>query len=303
MTRRPAPPARAALLSAYAAICVIWGTTFLAIKVAQRWLPPFTLSGVQTTTSGLLMLAWLRARGTPWPSALALRRGFVGGMFFMLLSNGAIFYGIGRVPSGLAALLVGSIPVFSVLLEWALGWIVPGRGIVAGLVCATVGLAWLVAPGAGGAVDPVGVACCLLGSLMWVLGGLYLKRRPAPGPALQSPALQNILGGGMALATGALLGEWSRVQGAAFGPATAGALAYLMGMGSIVAFSLYTWLVTTWSPSRVASYAFINPVVALFVGWALGGETVTPRTVAAAVIIIAGVALITLSPAAGSGDD
>lgn len=302
MTRRrtlraAVPPDRRALLAAYAAICVIWGTTFLAIKVAQRWLPPFTLSGVQTTTSGLLMLAWLRARGARRPDRAALTRGLIGGMLFFLLGNGGVFFGIGRIPSGLAALLVGSIPVFSLLLEWGLGWIAPGRGMVAGLACAATGLAWLVMPGTTAAPDPVGVICCLFGSLMWAVGGLAMKRLPARGPALESPALQNLLGGLLSLGAGRLLGEWAAVDGGAFGPVTAGALGYLMAFGSVVAFSLYTWLVTVWSPSRVTSYAFINPVVALFVGWALGGETVTLRTLAAAAIIIAGVALITLSPA------
>lgn len=285
----------------FAALCLIWGTTFLAIKVVQRWLPPLTLGGVQTIVAGALLLALLRLQGTlRRPPAAAWRRGLAGGVLFFLVGNGSVYLGIDEVPSGLAALLVGSIPLFSAVLEWSLGELAPSRPMVAGLALAAGGLIWLVAPdlaGGAGPLNPAGVGWLLLGSLAWAVGGLVMRRWRAPGPALESPALQMLIGGVLSAGAGGTLGEWPAIRPDAFSAATAGALGYLVIMGSLLAFIGYLWLVSVWSPSRASAYAFVNPVVALFVGWALGGEVVGPRTLAAAAVIVAGVALITLSPA------
>ncbi len=283
---------------AFAAICFLWGTTFLAIKVGLTWLPPLTLGGVQTATAGVILCGWLAWRGVRLFDRATVRLGLVGGALFFLLGNGAVFTGAGRVPSGLAAVFVASIPVFSAVLEQAvIRTLAPAWGLNTGIALALGGMVWLAGPSGGaGALDPFGVVCLLLGSACWAVGGLVIKAARLRGHVLRGPAVQTLCGGLLMLVVAGLKGEWRDIRWEACGPTALFALAYLIVFGSLVAFGCYNWLIAVWSPSRVAAYAFVNPVVALVIGWALGHEALTARSLVAAAVVVAGVAVITLSP-------
>lgn len=308
--KRAAPAARkAGIAGAYAAVCLVWGTTFLAIKVGLSWLPPLTLGGAQCAIAGTALLAFLAARGPIGLSGRDVRRGVVAGALFFLFGNGMVFAGTGRVPSGLAALLVATIPLFTAIFGWTTRYLArPGWGQVVGLALGIGGVAWLTGPLGPGdprlpaGMDPAGVLLLLAGSSCWGVGSIYTG--PAAPPTRSSPlartAIQVFLGGLMMLAAGGALGEWGRIRWENLSAATAGSLAYLVVFGSLVAFGSYTYLLSVADAGWASTYALVNPAVALFVGWWLGGEALTLRTVAAAVVIIVGVALITLSKPGGS---
>ncbi|MEK7477103.1 MAG: EamA family transporter [Candidatus Coatesbacteria bacterium] len=317
---RPARGAirRGRVALAFLAVCVVWGTTFLAIKTGLAWLPPLTLGGAQCGIAGLLLLAWLAARGGLVLDARDIRRGIVAGALFFPFGNGMVFAGTDRVPSGLAALLVATIPLFTAIFGWTTGYLSrPGWGQGLGLALGLGGVAWLAGPfGPGGplgpadprvpcGLDPAGALLLLAGSACWGVGSIYTG--PAAPPTRSSPlarAAVQVFGGGiLMLAAGGATGEWGRIRWDQMTVATVGSLAYLIVFGSLVAFVSYTYLLSVADAGWASTYALVNPVVALFVGWWLAGEALSLRTVAAAAVIIAGVALLTLveGPRAGGG--
>jgi len=293
---RPGIPRQA--LAAYLAVCVVWGTTFLAIKIGLRWLPPLSLGGAQCAVAGVLLLGYLAARGALVLSRRDVLRCVVAGALFFPLGNGMVFAGTDRVPSGLAAVLVATIPLFTAVIGWTTRFLSrPGPGQLAGLALGLGGVAWLSDPRLPGGLDPAGVLLLLAGSACWGVGSIYTG--PAAPRTRSSPlartAIQIFAGGVLMLAAAAVTGEWGRIRWEEFGLPAAGSLAYLIVFGSLVAFGSYTYLLSVADAGWASTYALVNPVVALFVGWWLAGEALTMRTVAATAVIIAGVALITLS--------
>lgn len=293
---------RAAVFAAFAAISVIWGTTFLAIRFALMSMPPLAIGGVEYTVAGLLMtgIAFSR-RGARIPSAGQLVQAAVAGGLFFALGVGSLFVGMQFIPSGIGALLSATIPLWVFLLSWLLRMDRrPGIMMMLGLFLGLAGVALLVSPDGGGAFafDPLGAFLALLGSLSWALGTLYAKNLRSCGSVMDT-GLQMLFGGLLLSTLAAVSGQFARVDPASISLLSALSFAYLVLFGAIIAFACYSWLLTVANPSKVASYAFINPVVALFVGWAFGGEAVGLRTLAAATIIILGVAMITLAPGRG----
>jgi drug/metabolite transporter (DMT)-like permease len=307
-------PSKAGIAAAYAAVCVVWGTTFLAIKTGLAWLPPLALGGAQCAIAGGLLVLFLGLRGGLHLSGRDVRRGLVAGALFFPLGNGMVFAGTGRVSTGLAALLVATIPLFTAVIGWTTRLLPrPGWAQALGLALGCGGVAWLAGPlGPGGlpgpgdprvpvGMDPAGVLFLLAGSACWGIGSIYTG--PAAPPTSSSPlarASVQIFGGGvLMLAASGVLGEWGRIRWDLLSPATAGSLAYLVVFGSLIAFVSYTYLLSVADAGWASTYALVNPIVALFVGWWLAGEALTARTLAATAVIIAGVALITLAgPAA-----
>jgi drug/metabolite transporter (DMT)-like permease len=200
-----------------------------------------------------------------------------------------------RVPSGLAALLVAMTPLWMTLLEWLRpGGARPSRGVVAGLATGFAGVAFLVRPGSvAGAVDPAGAAALMLACLCWATGSLYSRGARLPASPLVATAMEMLAGGALLLVAAALHGELLPSALAWPSPRSLAAFAYLVVFGSLVAFSAYIWLLRVTTPARVSTYAYVNPVVAVFLGWAVAGEPLTARTLAGAAVIVASVALIT----------
>lgn len=303
-----ARPRRTLLLAAYAAVYVIWGSTYLAIRVGIDTLPPFGMGATRFLAAGALLYAWARWRGAPRPTRAEWAAAAVVGALLLLVGNGAVTWAEQRVASGVAALLIATEPLWIVLLGWARpDGARPGRATVAGLALGLAGVAVLVAPAGaagGGApnahVDLLGAAVVVLGALSWAVGSVWSGRRRLPASAPLASGMQMLAGGAMFAAVSAAVGEPARFDPAAVSAASAGAVAYLVVFGSLVAFSAYAWLLTVEPPTRVATYAFVNPAVAVLLGWAAGGEPLTARIAVAGLVIVGAVVLLTRNPPAAA---
>jgi drug/metabolite transporter (DMT)-like permease len=289
-------PGRAAIVIAFAAIYLIWGSTYLAIRFAVETLPPFLMLFARFFTAGVLMYAFLRWRGVPRPAAREWFGAAVVGGLLLLGGTGAVGWAEQWIDSGLAALIVAIVPVWMVVLDW----IGPQKrrptgAVIAGLVLGLVGVAVLVGPvdlSGGGRMQFIGSAVVVFGTLSWATGSVYGSHLPHPSSPWMSAALQMTAGGILLLLFGTAMGEWSRLDPGQMSALSLGALAYLIVFGSLIAFAAYVFLLRYEPPARVGSYAYVNPVVAVFLGWALAAEPVTPRTIVAAAIILTGVVLI-----------
>ena len=286
---------RGRILLAFAAVYVLWGSTYLAIRIGVETIPPFVLAGLRHLTAGILLFAWLRARGVPAPLPRHWRSAAVIGGLLLLGGNGLVTWAEQRVPSGLAALIVASVPIWMTLLDGLQRRERPHGVVLAGLALGLLGIAFLVAPGrfAGGArVDPVGAAALLTAALLWAVGSLYSRRAPLPSSTLLATAMEMVAGGAILLLAATVTGEWSGLSLAAVSSRSLFSLVYLIVAGSLLGFSAYIFLLGATTPARVSTYAYVNPVVAVFLGWAFAGEPVTLRTFIAAAVIVTAVALI-----------
>ncbi|MCA1812222.1 MAG: EamA family transporter [Halobacteriales archaeon] len=296
--------ARLPVLLAFAVVYVVWGSTYLAIHDAVLTIPPFLMAGIRFLVAGGLLYGWTVARGegapprAAWPRALALG--------FLMLAGGNGFLSLAEqaMPTGVAALLIATVPMWVVALEGALERKPPGRQVLVGLGVGLVGVAILsgTADGWQGGVNPLYVGLVLLGSAMWAWGSL-LSRRPVAGPTAslaQSTALQMLCGGAILLTAGLLRGEADGWQVAQVSLRSALSLLYLSLFGSILALTCYLWLLRTVPPALASTYAFVNPVVAVLIGTLALGEPITLRLLAASALIVAAVALIVHAKARGT---
>jgi drug/metabolite transporter (DMT)-like permease len=294
-----APPTRAKLIAAFAAVYLIWGSTFLAIRYAIETMPPLLMAGVRFLVAGAMLYAWAAVREKVRPTrAQWIGTAIVGGLL-LTGGNGAVSWSEQYVPSGLAALVVANTPLWMVLFEWARpGGDRPTARVVAGIALGFSGLVLLVGPGeimGGSAVDPRSAVVLLFGTLAWAAGSIYSRSLRLPSSPRLSTGMQMLAGGGLLVVVGLLIGEGSRVDLDAISLKSALALGYLIFFGAIVGFTAYIWLLTVSTAARVSTYAYVNPVVALLLGWALADEPLNARTVLAAGVILAGVAVITLA--------
>jgi drug/metabolite transporter (DMT)-like permease len=294
---RPKEHSRARLLVAFAAVYVVWGSTYLFIRFAVETLPPFAMAGARFAVAGVILYVWARLRGIPAPTRGEARSAAIAGLFLLLGGNGAVVWAEQRVPSGVTALLVATVPVWMVLLDWLRpGGVRPRVAVFAGLALGLVGLAMLVgrpAMGGGEGADLVGAAVLVVGSILWATGSLYVGRNPRPRSGLIANAVQMLAGGAALLAVGTIAGELGRLDLAAASTRSLLSLLYLIVAGSLIGFTAYTYLLQVSTPAKVSTYAYVNPVVAVFLGWAFAGEDLTARTLLAAAVILSGVAIIT----------
>lgn len=294
---------RAKVVGAFAIVYVIWGSTYLAILYAIETLPPFLMAATRFLLAGVLLFAWARSRGVAPPTRGQWAACAVAGLLMLMAGNGAVVWAEQRVASGVAALLVAIVPCWMVLLEWLQGGERPTGRVVAGLVLGLVGLGLLVGPEAlmgGERIDAIGAVVLVVGGLGWAAGSLYSRGRRFPAPRM-STAAQMLAGGAGLLVLGTLTGEWTRVDAAAVSPRSALAVLYLVVFGSLIAYSAYVWLLRVSTPAKVSTYAYVNPIVAVVLGWAFAGEAITARMLIAAAVIVAGVALITVRDTRGQG--
>ena len=292
---------RAQLVVAFAIVYVVWGSTYLAMRVALDGFPPLLLGAIRFLVAGALLGAWVVARERPRrPGRRALAWAALTGLLLFAGGNLGVLLAETRVPSGVTALLAASLALWMVLLDWLRpGGVRPTPAVIGGLALGTLGVAVLVGPGelAGAhGVDPVGAACVLLGSLAWAAGSLLSRSRHRPASPFLGSTLQMLCGGAIMLGMALAHGDVTRALGATHAPPAhaLAALAYLVVFGSLVGFTAYLWLMQRAAPASVATYAYVNPVVAVVLGWAFGGESVGVRTLVAAGIIVGAVALITI---------
>lgn len=291
---RALSPLQWRIVLAMAAVYLIWGSTYLGIRFALETLPPFGFAGVRFVISGLLIYGWARWRGAPRPTGRNWRAAAIIGALMMLVGNGGVVWAEQRVDSGLAALLIATEPLWIVMLFWLRpGGTRPTLQVVAGLALGLAGMAFLVRPGGG--VEPVGALAVLVASFCWASGSLYGRRAPLPASQFLASGMQMLSGGAMLLLVSLLAGEPAEVDLAQISLRSLLAVAYLI-VGGLIAFTSYGWLLRVASPVMVSTYAYVNPVVAVLLGWAFAGEPLTGGMLGAAAIILSGVAMITLSP-------
>jgi drug/metabolite transporter (DMT)-like permease len=294
----PATPSRASFILAFAAIYIIWGSTYLGIRVAVETMPPFLMAGMRFAIAGVLLFGFLLARGAKWPTAVQWRDQTLIGAFLLLGGNGIVSWAEQRTPSGIAALILGASPVIVVLFDWMRpGGTRPTLGLVAGVTVGIAGIALLVGPGA----IPVGyrpptfdIVALLFASVSWWVGSFYSKHATTGTPLLMASSMQMLTGSACMLLTGLLLGEGRGIHLAAVSAHSWAAFAYLTVVGSVVAFPVYVWLLKHSTPAKVSTYAYVNPVVAVFLGWAILGEPLNLRIFLAGAVIIGAVAIITI---------
>lgn len=288
---RPRP---ALIAAAFAAVWIIWGSTYLAIRVVLETLPPFLTAGIRFLIAGAVLYALARWRGAARPSRIHWRSALILGGLLFLGGNGAVMWAETRIPSGPAALMIATEPLMIALLMGA----VPGRKLAAGLALGLAGVAVLIGPDAlaGAGAVPVAVAAVLTaGCLCWAGGSLLGRTLPQPESSPLAAAMTMLGGGAFLLLAGAWHGDFAALHPAAVSLRSLAAAAYLVVFGSLVAFTAYGFLVRHVAPSRVATYAYVNPVVAVLLGAWLGGETLSSRVLWATLLIIPAVVMITLA--------
>jgi len=274
-------------------VYVVWGSTYLAIAIAVETLPPLLYAGLRFALAGLLLAAWLAFRGVDLRIS---RRELAGaaavGILLLAVANGLVVLAERTVPSGVAALIVASIPLWIVIYRMIAGERV-GRDLLAGVLLGLVGVAILVVPGGlNGTIDPIGALMLFGATLSWALGTFLSPRLSTPRNALVSTAYQMLAGGVVLLVVGLGRGELAQVDPATFSIRSMIAFAYLVLFGSLVAYSAYTWLLRNASVSLVSTYAFVNPVVAVVLGALVLAEPITPSILIGAAVIVVAVAFI-----------
>ena len=288
------------VLVAFAIIYFVWGSTFLAIRVGVREVPPFLLAAVRFSVAGGLLFAWMRARGTPspclrqWSSILLLA------LLIFVCDYGLLFWAEKRVPSGIAAVMLATIPAFMAISEililrtqrltprLAIALLI-GLGGVGVLVSHTMNLGQ-------SAIDPAGASALIVAAVSWSIASTLTRKLPLPPAKVMSSGAQMLAGGVLLMGAAILLGEFRGFQLAAASAKAWLALAYLTIAGSVVGFTAYVWLIHHQSPTKVGTYAYVNPLVAVLLGYFFGGEGLGPRTIIGTICVLVSVVLITTAP-------
>lgn len=289
---------RARLTIAFGLVYLLWGSTFLAMRFGIRTIPPLVMASLRHLVAGVVLIGFTASRTRHRPTRAEWLHASIVGVL-LLGANGTVAWSEQRVPSGTAALLVATVPLWMVLIDWLRpGGYHPGRGVLIGLALGFAGLITLVGPGAlagHGAVDRTGAAALVAGSLAWAAGSVISQRLPRPAVPLYAVGMQMVAGGAALMVASVVSGEAAQFSLAHVSRASALGWGYLVVFGSLVGFTAYAYLLRSTTAAKVATYAYVNPVIAVFLGWAFAGEVVTARTFAAAAVIVAGVAIITVA--------
>jgi drug/metabolite transporter (DMT)-like permease len=295
--RTKSGPPTGLVIAAFAAVYLIWGSTYLGIRLAIDSIPPLLMAGARFLIAGLLLYGVMRARGATAPNKQHWISAFVLGGLLLLAGNGGVSWAQQTVPSGLTALVVAAVPLWIMLVDWLRPkgarptWLV-----LAGLAAGFAGIVLLVAGKnqlGQRMVDPAGALVLLLATLCWALGSVYSRHAAKPPSALLTVAMQMIAGGLLQLLVGFGLGEgaafsWSRITAA-----SAGAFVYLTLVGSLVGFTAYVWLLQVSTPAKVSTYAYVNPLIAVGLGHLVLGEAIPKSAALAGALVLAAVILIT----------
>lgn len=293
-------PSRAKIFLAFLAIYTIWGSTYLFIRFGVETLPPFMMAGARFIVAGTVLYGWNRWHGMPSPTMPQWRSATIVGALLLLVGNGGVTWAEQMIPSGVTALLISTSPIWFVVLDWIwFGATKPTGKVVAGLGFGLAGVVWLIGPDKilhGGGFPLAGILVLMAATISWAGGSLYSRRASLPSSPFMATAMEMMCGGALLLAVSMLTGEPWRLDPATVSLKSLFAVGYLTLFGSLVGFTAYVWLLRVVSPARVSTYAFVNPVIAVFLGWTLGGEEFTARMGFAALIIVAGVVLIVMRP-------
>jgi drug/metabolite transporter (DMT)-like permease len=288
---------RGRIITAFAAIYIIWGSTYLGIRFAVETLPPFVMGGTRFLIAGLFLYGLLWLRGVPAPALFHWRNAASVGVLLIGFGNGGVCWAEQKVPSGLTALLIAVTPLWFALIDWVRpGGARPRLQTLLGILIGFAGVVMLVGSRDilhRNAIEPAGALALMLSSFAWAGGSLYARYTPKPESPMMGVAMQMIAGGLFLLLIACVAGEPARIGWQAVSGRSVLAFAYLILVGSLVGFTAYSWLLKVCPPVEVSTYAYVNPVVAVFLGWSLGGETFTLQILWAAVVIVLGVVIIT----------
>jgi drug/metabolite transporter (DMT)-like permease len=287
------------LLAAFAAVYIFWGSTYLAIKYAIETLPPFLMAGSRFAVAGSILYVWARlSKDYEKPSFKHWRTSFIVGTLLLLGGNGGVVLAQHYISSSLAALLVATEPFWIVLLSWL--WLKgsrPNWKVAVGLLIGFAGVYLLIGAqnnnAEGGTGQIFGAFLVIAAAFSWATGSMYGLRATTPKSSLLTAGMQMLSGGAILTLVGTVKGEWTSFNVADVSANSWFALAYLMIFGSIIGFTAYSWLLKNAQPAMVATYAYVNPVVAVFLGWLIAGETFTAQMLIGAGVIVGSVVLIT----------
>ncbi len=288
------------LLAAFAAVYLVWGSTYYAIAIGVQTIPPFLLAGLRHLSVGIVFYPLFRRLSRETLTLPQWRTAAITGVLLLLCGNGTVSWAERFVPSGIAALLVATVSLWMVIIDWLRpGGTRPTPRVIAGFLLGFAGMVLLVGPrnlGGSERVDPFAALALILASLAWAAGSIFAKHSPVPKSPLLGVAMQTLAGGSALLVVAAFSGEFRGFHPASVSLKSWLALLYLIVFGSALGFSAYVYILKHSSASRVGTYAFVNPVVALFLGWLLGGEPFTLRTLLASAVILAAVLLVITAP-------
>ncbi len=285
------------IIAAFAAVYVVWSSSYLGIRFALETLPPFFISGTRFILAGLLLYVLARRKGAPAPSRIHWRNAAFLGFFMFFIANGTLMWAEKTVSSGIAATLYATVPLWFALLGWLwLGEKRPDNRTIVGLALGFGGIILLINPGsAASTLDPFGALLVLISAISWAFGSLLSRKIKTPDSLMLGAGMNLLMSGAMLLMASLLTGEFGQIHLEAVSARSVLAMIYLAVASSTIAFMAYTWLMANVPANQVATYAYVNPVFAVLLGALIGGETLTPLEMVASAIIIAAVALITIT--------
>jgi drug/metabolite transporter (DMT)-like permease len=290
---------------ALGAVYVIWGSTYLGIRLAIRTIPPFLMASSRFLIAGAVMYAWAIRRGDregDRPTGRQWRAAAIAGGLLLMGGNGGVVWAEQKVPIGIVAIVIAMVPIWMALMDWLFFGQRLSRWAVVGLVLGFGGLVVLIGGPGHGRVDTAGIVVAIGASLSWSTGSLYARRAPLPRRQLVGTAMEMLAGGALLALAGLITGEAGKLHPTAISAQSLWATAYLIVFGSWIGFASYVWLLRVAPTSLVSTYAYVNPVIALFLGWAFLDEVLKARTMVAAAIIVGGVALIISARKVEMGD-
>jgi drug/metabolite transporter (DMT)-like permease len=294
-------PSKALIIAAFAAIYIIWGSTYIAIIIAIKDIPPLLMAGIRFITAGLVLYTYARFRGESTPNAHAISRISFSGVLMLFCGTGAVAWVEQYITSGLAAIIVATVPLWFVLFdkrEWKFNF--SNKWIMAGLAIGFIGVLVLFADKksidfSGDKMKLISLFILVAGTISWSIGSLYSKYKPVAASTGMKAAIQMMAAGIMSLIVGLITGEHHRVDWNNISTDSWLALLYLITMGSLVGYMAYVWLLSVRPPAIVGTYAYVNPVVAVFFGWLIINESINPKQLIALGVILCGVILVSFA--------
>ena len=298
VTKKHTMGLRTATIVALACVYIFWGGTYLGMKYAIESIPPFLMAGARFMLAGGILYGIMRLRGASRPTALQWRNGAIVGGLLLLGGNGVVAFAEQVVPSSIASLLIGMVPLWITGINYLLDRRKPTVGALGGIVLGLIGIAVLVWQPSNASDQPMlhipGIIAIILASISWATGTVASKRIDLPRQPLLSTGIQMLCGGAMLLVVALLHGDLRGFQIASVTPTSWAALGYLVVFGSLIGFTAYIWLFKNADPFIASTYAYVNPIVALFLGWLIAGEQIGLNAIIAAIIIISSVVMITV---------
>ena len=289
-------PKYTTLILAFIAVYFVWGSTYLAIRIAIETMPPLMMLGFRFGLAGVIMLIWLAFRGVTLPTRSQVFNATVSGGLMLFLGTGTVAIALQYVPSGVAALVITTVPLWMVMLNWL--WKKGPRPTVLfffGFLMGLIGVFLLIDPSAFLGTQREGVIAIIAilgGSISWAVGSLYGRDVDSPSDPFMSTAIQMTMGGVLLCVGGLTIGERIVFSAEMLTLRSLSAWLYLIVFGSFIAFSAYIWLMRNTSPAKVSTYAYVNPVIAVYLGWAFAAEPITPQILIASLLLVTAVVIV-----------